>query len=219
MDHDHHHVHSSGHVPARGHESNVGYVMKPGSLEGSTMDHMHTTTMDPHTGHSGSSGTHDMFFHAGVKEVILFDIWRTNDVKGIIGSVVGIILLGILYEAIKVFREHLKYKSVSRNSSNVQAATVVDLQPFKSSHKTESNQVLAREIPPQQRRAGMLTMDHFLQTVLHVIQVVISYFLMLIFMTYNVWLCLAVTAGSGLGYFLLGWLRYSYEDMNTEHCY
>nr|6M97_A Chain A, Chimera protein of High affinity copper uptake protein 1 and Soluble cytochrome b562 [Salmo salar]6M98_A Chain A, Chimera protein of High affinity copper uptake protein 1 and Soluble cytochrome b562 [Salmo salar] len=64
----------------------------------------------------------------------------------------------------------------------------------------------------------MLSMAHLLQTVLHVIQVVVSYFLMLVFMTYNAYLCMAVAAGAGLGYFLFSWKKAVVVDI-TEHCH
>ena len=64
----------------------------------------------------------------------------------------------------------------------------------------------------------MLSLAHAIQTLLHVIQVTVSYMLMLVFMTYNVWLCLAVVLGAGLGYFLFGWRRASVVDIN-EHCH
>lgn len=70
-------------------------------------------------------------------------------------------------------------------------------------------------LPCSQR---MLSMAHLLQTVLHVIQVVVSYFLMLVFMTYNAYLCMAVAAGAGLGYFLFSWKKAVVVDI-TEHCH
>jgi copper transporter 1 len=42
------------------------------------------------------------------------------------------------------------------------------------------------------------------QSLLFVVQVTISYCLMLIFMTYNVWLALSVALGAGVGYFIFG---------------
>lgn len=59
---------------------------------------------------------------------------------------------------------------------------------------------------------------HFLQTFLHIVQVTVSYFLMLIFMTYNVWLCLAVALGAGFGYFAFGWKLNKVIDI-YEHCH
>lgn len=45
-------------------------------------------------------------------------------------------------------------------------------------------------------------MCHSGQSVLHVLQVVISYFMMLAVMTYNTWIFLGVVLGSAVGYYL-----------------
>lgn len=67
-------------------------------------------------------------------------------------------------------------------------------------------------------RQRMLSLAHLLQTILHIIQVVISYFLMLVFMTYNGYLCIAVALGAGVGYFLFSWKKAVVVDI-TEHCH
>jgi len=67
-------------------------------------------------------------------------------------------------------------------------------------------------------RSKLFNKAHFIQTLLHIIQIGISYLLMLIFMTYNVWLCLSVIAGAGLGYFLFGWMKTRLVDTN-DHCH
>ena len=64
----------------------------------------------------------------------------------------------------------------------------------------------------------MLSMEHAWQTILHGIQVLVSYMLMLVFMTYNTWLCAAVVLGSATGYFLFGWRESVVVDF-TEHCH
>ena len=64
----------------------------------------------------------------------------------------------------------------------------------------------------------LLNKTHLLQSFLHMAQLTISYLLMLVFMTYNSWLCLAVVLGSGMGYFLFGLKRLSPIDVN-EHCH
>jgi copper transporter 1 len=53
--------------------------------------------------------------------------------------------------------------------------------------------------------------------VLHVLQFTISYWLMLIFMTYNVWLCLATVLGAGFGYLMFGSRRSTTADV-IDHC-
>ena len=45
-------------------------------------------------------------------------------------------------------------------------------------------------------------MDHLRRTFLYLVQFLVGYFLMLVAMTYNVWLFLAVVIGCGIGYFL-----------------
>lgn len=67
-------------------------------------------------------------------------------------------------------------------------------------------------------RQQMLSPAHFLQTLLHIVQVVVSYILMLVFMTYNAYLCIAVAAGAGMGYFLFSWRKAVVVDI-TEHCH
>lgn len=67
-------------------------------------------------------------------------------------------------------------------------------------------------------RPTMLSWMHSFQTFLHIVQIIISYFLMLIFMTYNVWLCFAVVLGAAIGYFLFGWKKSVIVDV-TEHCH
>nr|CAD7574184.1 unnamed protein product [Timema californicum] len=64
----------------------------------------------------------------------------------------------------------------------------------------------------------MCSRMHYFQTFLHIIQIILSYLLMLIFMTYNLWLCLAVVLGAATGYFLFGWKKSVIVDV-TEHCH
>ncbi|KAK9299826.1 hypothetical protein QLX08_007278 [Tetragonisca angustula] len=128
----------------------------------------------------------EMFFHVGGTEVILFRQWHTRDSAGIAASMVGIILLTIIYEGIKSYRDHL-YINTARLRK----------------HRTVS------------RRSQLLfSRMHILQTVVHVIQLVIGYFLMLIFMTYNAWLCIAVALGAALGYWVFSWEKSSGDNID-----
>lgn len=67
-------------------------------------------------------------------------------------------------------------------------------------------------------RPRMTSPMHFYQTFLHVVQVTLSFLLMLIFMTYNYCLCSAVVVGAAIGYFLFGWKKSVIVDI-TEHCH
>ena len=55
-----------------------------------------------------------------------------------------------------------------------------------------------------------------LQTVLYMIQVAISYFLMLVVMTYNSYICGSIIIGAGLGYFFFAFKQ---KTMNEHECH
>lgn len=63
-----------------------------------------------------------------------------------------------------------------------------------------------------------------MQTVMHVVQVVLGYLLMLVVMTFQVYLGVAVIIGAGLGYFLFAGLtpennlRETESSANSGHC-
>ncbi|CAJ0927797.1 unnamed protein product, partial [Mesorhabditis belari] len=46
--------------------------------------------------------------------------------------------------------------------------------------------------------------SHLIQVLLFLVQIVLSYMLMLAFMTFSVWIGLAIAIGSGIGYYLFG---------------
>lgn len=65
--------------------------------------------------------------------------------------------------------------------------------------------------------AQMFNGQHFLQCLLHTIQMFISYMLMLMAMTFNAWIILAIVLGAGFGYFFFGWIRQRSIYLE-EHC-
>ncbi|KAH0551851.1 high affinity copper uptake protein 1-like isoform X1 [Cotesia glomerata] len=121
-----------------------------------------------------------MFFHFGVKEsAILFSGWKTNDWQGVLGSCIGIFILGVIYEGLKSYRESMFLK----------------LSYFYRNQKSRSKIILSPV--------------HVFQTVLHILQFTLGYFLMFIFMTYNVWFAIAVLLGVGVGFWIFSWDKYS----------
>ncbi|XP_077986551.1 high affinity copper uptake protein 1-like [Glandiceps talaboti] len=178
----------------------------PGMLMSTGMTH------NPHAGHdtgNGMSMDHDMgmkmYFHFSESVTILFKEWQVDSVGALIGSCIAIFFLAVLYEGLKVMRESLLRKSIV----NVKHSSMLI-------GKGSGDAVLMET--HGHGRSRLLSLSHLLQTILHVIQIVISYFLMLIFMTYNVWLCIAVALGAGFGYFVFGWKKTVVVDIN-EHCH
>uniref|UniRef100_A0A183BPA7 Copper transport protein n=1 Tax=Globodera pallida TaxID=36090 RepID=A0A183BPA7_GLOPA len=116
-----------------------------------------------------------MFFHFGVNETILFGFWRTNSALGIFLSCLAILALCFGLEFVRWFRLSRKralYQASSRQSSSVQL--------------TNNGQADA-----ETRRTRLMAVSA--DASLHAIQLTLSYLLMLIFMTFNVWLLPRVT--------------------------
>jgi len=190
-----------------------------------------------------------MFFHGGCDEVILFDWWRISTYSGLIASMLACAVLAILYEGLKVFREHViwsqnrkqqrlqqkRYNSNSRSlSTNSNAEGIPNSAPSNgvndsfegdteidmiedggsSSSAVISEQAMGRKAPN-----AMFNWGHLLGTILHLVQMSLAYILMLIVMTFNTWLCLAVVLGSTLGYFLIGWKRPAGAIDVSDHCH
>ncbi|KAL3871971.1 hypothetical protein ACJMK2_039943 [Sinanodonta woodiana] len=145
-----------------------------------------------------------MFFHTGKCEYILFEALRTTSDGQMVGACIAMFILGALYEGLKVFREYLLQRALTSSytigfhSSSSQDAIVA------AGNKTVGTHMLSK--------------SHFIQTCLHTVQVFISYCLMLVFMTYNAWLCLSIILGAGFGYFIFGWRKSIVVDIN-EHCH
>ncbi|EFN81765.1 High affinity copper uptake protein 1 [Harpegnathos saltator] len=165
-----------------------------------------------------------MSFHGGVTETILFHGWRIDNTQGMIGSVVGVVLLTALYEGLKSYR-HLLCSWIAESIFTRAQRSSGETSTLNRDSTYES--IVIRLVPSRCRnfnsprdlyRCSALLFSglHLFQTLLHVIQVVLGYFLMFIFMTYNYWLCIAIGAGTALGYWLFAWEKSSNE--NTECC-
>lgn len=134
-------------------------------------------------------------FHFTDCEKILFDGWNTNALWKFIISCIGIFLIAFIYEGFKFGREQLQLRQLKREAGDC----VPGCDP--APHKTF--------------KEGALNTHHALQTFLYLIQMTVSYCLMLIVMTFNWWLFFAVIFGAMLGYFVFGWIRQKQIDQET----
>ncbi|CAK1547538.1 unnamed protein product [Leptosia nina] len=169
------------------------------------MDHSHHDHgMDMPDG-GGCGGGHMMVFHASVKAQILFQGWETTNALQLFGSAMAIFVAGVLYEGFKYYRETLFEKAALAATAESQVNIAKNENGARSCHTKRTVTYT------------MFSSGHIYQTVLYFIQAWVSYILMLVFMTYNVWLCLALALGLAVGYFLFGWRRTTAID-NGECC-
>eukprot|EP00923_Selenidium_pygospionis_P051103 GHVN01088742.1.p1 GENE.GHVN01088742.1~~GHVN01088742.1.p1 ORF type:complete len:135 (-),score=5.29 GHVN01088742.1:453-821(-) len=107
--------------------------------------------------------------------------------------------MAALYEGYKTLRETVLGNMAPKQS--------YDLPVAMSSNKVSSSQMeltVSARSSPVPSSVGFCDCSHLVQALMHIGQVFISYCLMLVFMTYNIWLCLFVCFGAGLGYLLFG---------------
>lgn len=177
------------------------------------MNHMNHMNMNGNMSMACGEGMMgmQMYFHTGTCEYVLFKEALVKNAGEMVGACVIIFILALFYEALKVFREHLLRKALTPTFERTLTVS--------SSKYAQSQDTMI--IDPQSARSNgqhIISTSHFVQTGLHILQVFISYLLMLAFMTYNIWLCLAVVLGAGTGYFMFGWKRAVVVDVN-EHCH
>ena len=201
-----------GHHGHDGHMDHFDHTGHYGSSDHSMHEVVDSTGHMEISAHGPGHG-HSMTFHFGFTETILFECWKTNSPTTLFASCLGIIILSALYEGLKYFREFLFWKTYN---TNVQYRAV-EIPADKNVVRDEQVVTMVGEVITKQPMS-MFSGMHVLQTLLHIIQLSISYLLMLIFMTFNVWLCLSVIFGAALGYFMFGWKKPVVVDV-TEHCH
>ncbi|NXJ70990.1 COPT2 protein, partial [Rostratula benghalensis] len=100
-------------------------------------------------------------------------------------SVVVILLLSMLYEAVKMGKAVLLRRALLALPHSLSQETLVEPEEGDTS-------------PTQ----GRWFRYHVGQTLFHVVQVVLGYMVMLAVMSYNAWIFLGAIVGSTLGYFV-----------------
>jgi len=175
------------------------------------MDHQESTNIPQmdhdHGGHGDNKFPMIMYFHASTRERILWDEWKTHTDVQFGLSCLALIVVSFLYEGLRYIRERY-YQKVSKDEA------------LKAMKQQNGQACCTGALPHVEKSilSQMFNKPHFIQTVLHVIQITVSYLLMLIFMTFNYWLCLSVLIGCALGYFCFGWIKQSSVDSN-DHCH
>ncbi|XP_019366034.1 PREDICTED: probable low affinity copper uptake protein 2 isoform X2 [Gavialis gangeticus] len=113
-------------------------------------------------------------------------------VMGMALSVVVILLLAALYEVIKVTKGKLLHRTV------LSVPTSISQESLEERDRASVNSERGQQNSTQKR----WFLYHVSQTLLHVIQVIIGYLVMLAVMSYNTWIFLGVIVGSTVGYYV-----------------
>uniref|UniRef100_T1IYV7 Copper transport protein n=1 Tax=Strigamia maritima TaxID=126957 RepID=T1IYV7_STRMM len=130
---------------------------------------------------------------------LLFENVNISTVTGLIIACILITLLSGIYELIHFFRQYLIYKT--KSSCQI---------PL-----NESSQLCCKDEPI---RTTVKIQIHCAQSLLHMVQVLIGYIIMLCVMTFNAFFLLCVLLAIGIVYFMLGTLIPKYMDFPDEVC-
>ncbi|VDN05586.1 unnamed protein product [Thelazia callipaeda] len=157
------------------------------SLHNYHMDVLNSHSMD---GHHHNGHNMKMWFHAGYEEIILFEFWHIESFYGLLLSCALIFILACLYEAIKWFRVYLQI-SIARC-------------PPSCRHASRDVELLREKcvLDVRRRNEDNHSLTRLMQASLYMVQLTLAYWLMLIAMTYNVWLTAAVITGAAFGHWL-----------------
>ncbi|KAM7535178.1 hypothetical protein Aperf_G00000101829 [Anoplocephala perfoliata] len=178
---------------------------------------------------SSSSGEMDhsmysmkMYFNTDLPFYLLFGAWYIDTVGKLVGACVGIFLLALMYEALKALRDRFLVRHLSSFQMFTRANTAIhdDSSGPSASGAGDVINYESPVVPLVQRHdfacRNYCSLGHILQTILHGVQLFISYLLMLSFMTFNVYICVALLLGSCLGYFLF--FRRRFIVMGEQEC-
>lgn len=175
---------------------------------------------------TSSSMNHGMknYFYATVHATILFQDWHTMTWAELFGSCIAVAVLAALYEGLKVGREYLDLKFAFKSKVNVTTMHCACPNSDDRSRETGDSKtcVINVDVPNKEDRKSVdriFNRGHVIQTLLHFVQLWISLCLMLVFMTFNVYLCLGVTVGGAIGYFCFAWLRPAPSNYQHEVCH
>lgn len=175
---------------------------------------------------SSMSGSMSMTLHFGEREFILFDFWKTGSALGLAASVLIIFLLCILYEAIKALRiflarAHNSNLAYERQQRRATSPCVQVRSPSENLDNISSDSVTFApllRISSFSAAAQVLTMYRVTQALLYAVQATLAYLLMLVVMTFNIWLLFAVIIGEAVGYFLFAGEPMLIEHLNDACC-
>ncbi|VDP22777.1 unnamed protein product [Schistosoma margrebowiei] len=184
------------------------------------MDHAHGSHHSPaHAGMQSSDHSMDMkmYFNTDMHYTLLFSSWIIDTVGKAIVACLGSFIFAIIYEALETLRHKLLLRAACNNqceragnsyggpscpgcpNSSDSNSNKGYLNPVESNEEVHVN-VFSNSY--REKLRSHCSSYHLVQTMLHLVHAFMGYILMLIVMTYNVYLLLAVLFGFTLGYFL-----------------
>ncbi|KAF9244898.1 copper transporter [Melanogaster broomeanus] len=160
--------------------------------------------------HDGGHEGHDMAARCSMNMLwntqiidtcVIFPSWHIRSTAQFLVSFVVIVLLGVLYEYLRVLQQSVDAKIGEKLSKGKRAAS-----PVSGRSTPERGEDAALLGGRRVKQAGYVVPTHYraLRAGLYGASVFLSFFLMLVFMTYNAYLIFAVIVGAAIGHYAFG---------------
>jgi copper transporter 1 len=195
-------------------------------MDHSSHDHHHMMDHSSHAGHgdSGPMCNMNMLFTWDTTDLcVVFRQWRITSTLSLVVSLVAVVAICAGYEALRegvrryeaalsrsvenaplpLSHSHSQSRSLPRFPSPPPSPSSPTPERYSDESATETAPFL---LPPTagQNREQNTRQAHVTKAVLYGIQNFYAFMIMLIFMTYNGWVMVAVSVGAGLGYLVFG---------------
>ncbi|KAJ3505369.1 hypothetical protein NLJ89_g7458 [Agrocybe chaxingu] len=138
---------------------------------------------------------------------IVFRSWHIHSNAQFVGSFLAIVALGVLYEYLRVFQRKLDYhiavsvqKGKGRDSSRDRSGRNSPEGNYEEAGLLSGRRLLSTALTGTPVPAA----SRALRAIVYGTTVFLSFFLMLVFMTYNAYLIAAVVTGAALGHYIFG---------------
>ncbi|KAL4074064.1 Ctr copper transporter [Scleroderma citrinum] len=138
---------------------------------------------------------------------IIFSSWHIHTHFQFVLSLLAIVLLGVLFEYLRVLQQCVDHRIATKVGKGKRTVSP----PSVSGRSTpegdaRNDEALSLLNGRRARSAKILVPTHFrvLRAALYAASVFLSFFLMLVFMTYNAYLIFAVVAGAAIGHYVFG---------------
>jgi len=158
--------------------------------------------------HGGGHEAHDMAARCSMNMLwntqiidtcVIFQSWHIRSYAQFVISFVVIVLLGVLYEYLRVLQRNVDVKIGEKLNKGKRAASP-------ASGRSTPGEDAALLSGRRAKQTGDVVPTHYraLRAGLYGASVFLSFFLMLVFMTYNAYLIFAVIAGAAIGHYVFG---------------
>lgn len=146
--------------------------------------------------------TMNMLWNTQIKDTcIVFRSWHISSTSAFIFSCLVIVALGIFYEYLRTFQKALDYRIALSLSKGKRKGGRISGRSSPDGEHEEAG-LLSGRLSKASPGTPVPIISRIIRALVYGLIVFLSFFLMLVFMTYNAYLILAVVLGAAIGHYI-----------------